>query len=170
MILVLLLPEGQLAGMVPEIVVADVDLDTAEIDVGGVGAYRFRKWRSWKRRSPRWQAVEEIFEPGDGLQIQVCWSVVEYSMSGLPNRAWASSTRTLSPPSSSSSACDEVSLWDAQAVQQHSAASDSASEPFTFGERRLQSAERSTVCSGKISLGVERLGVEHHVMKLLCAL
>ena len=37
-VLLLFLLQGQLAGLVPEIVVADVDRDLAEVDVGDVGA------------------------------------------------------------------------------------------------------------------------------------
>ena len=77
-VIVLLLLEGQLARLVPEIVVAHVDLDQAEVDIGDVGADLIEEVAVVGDDDHRiLEAEEEILQPGDRLEVEVVGRFVQ---------------------------------------------------------------------------------------------
>ena len=84
-VFVLLLLQDKLARLVPEVVVARVNPDLAEIDIRDVGADLVQEVAVMGDDDDRVpEPAEEILQPGDGAEVQVVRRLVEQSTSGLP--------------------------------------------------------------------------------------
>jgi hypothetical protein len=90
----------QLARLVPEVVVPDVELDLPEVDVRDVRADLVQEVAVVGDDDDRvLEPGEKLLEPGDGLQVQVVRRLVEQQ--DVRVTRLGKSTRTLSPASSS---------------------------------------------------------------------
>ena len=64
--------------MVPEVVVTHIDLDSAEVDIGGVCTDLVQEVSVMGYNDNCiWETEKEIFQPGDGFQVQVVGRFVQ---------------------------------------------------------------------------------------------
>src|SRR6185369_15786332 len=77
-VIVLFLLQGQLARLIPEIVVSDVDLDPAEVNIGHMGTDLIEEVAVMGNDYDRvCKAEQKILQPGDGFQVQMVGRLVK---------------------------------------------------------------------------------------------
>ena len=160
-VLLLLLLQGQLAGLIPEVVVADIDVDLAEVDIGDMGADLVQEVAVVGDDDDGvLEAEEEILQPGDGLQIEMVGRLVQQEHVRVAEKGLGEEHPHLVPRFQLLHPLLPQLLRDAEAVQQHRRLG------FRFvavhlGKFRLQLAGADAVLLGELRLGVDRLALGH---------
>jgi len=68
----------ELAGLIPEVIVAGIDLDFAIIDIRHMGAYLVQKMAVMRDDDHHvLETGEKFLQPGDGLQVQLVGGFIQ---------------------------------------------------------------------------------------------
>ena len=164
-VLVLLLFQDELARLVPEVVVARVHPDLAEIDVRDVGADLVQEVAVMGNDDDRVrEAAEEILQPGDGAEVQVVRRLVEEENVRIAEEGLGEKDAHLVPPVELLHLSWAERFGDAEAVEEHRRLGLGL-VAVHLGEFRLQLRRADPVLFGEIGLGVDRLALGHHLVE-----
>ena len=164
-VFVLLLLQGQLARLVPEVVVPDIDLDPAEIDIGHVGADLVQEMAVMGDDDDRVRKAEqEILQPGDGLEVEVVGRLVQEQHVRVAEQGLGQQHPHLVPAFQLLHLLVAQLFGDAEAVQQHRRLGLRL-VAVHLGEFGLQFGGANAVLFGEIGLGIDRLPLRHDLVE-----
>ena len=151
--------------MVPEVVVADIDLNTPEIDVGDMGANLIQEVPVMGDDDHRvLEAEQELSQPIDGLDVQVIGGLVQQEDVRVAEQGLGQQHPDLVGVLQLLHLLLAQILGDAEAGEQHRGITLRIIAVH-LAEFDLQVAHPDAVGLGQFRLGVEGLALDHHLVE-----
>ena len=164
------LPDHQLAGLVPEIIVAGIELDLAVIDVRDIGTYLVQEIPVVGNNDDRVVEVDQEFlQPGDGVQIQMVGRLVQQQDVGVAEQGPGQQDLDLLGTGQLAHQVGVELGLNAQTVEQGLRVGFRF-PAVHFGKFRLQLAGPDTVFIGKVLFGVKSVLFLHDLEQTAVAL
>ena len=164
------LPDHQLAGLIPEIIVAGIELDLTVVDVRDIGTYLVQEIPVMGDNDDCiFEVDQELLQPGDGVQVQMVGRLIQQQDIGVAEQGPGQQDLDLLGAGQFAHQIGVKLGLDAQTVEQGLRVGFRF-PAVHFGKFRLQLAGPDAVLIGKILFGVEGVLFLHDLIQTAVAL